>query len=120
MQIFPCSAKVWRRVDGRTLSWPKFPETYKPTSRKGHSETAESSHSLTMSFSTPTDEDKDELLLSCRYGDLEDIQQFVEKFGPDSLNDIRDGGGNSVLHMVSANGHTGVPHSGYFSLTPAN
>ena len=58
---------------------------------------------------SPTDEEKDELLLSCRYGDLEDIQQFVDKFGAESLNNIRDDSGNSVLHMVCANGHTGVP-----------
>lgn len=62
-----------------------------------------------MSFSSPTDEEKDELLLSCRYGDLEDIQQFADKFGVESLNGVRDGSGNSVLHMVCANGHTGVP-----------
>ena len=61
-----------------------------------------------MSLSIPTDEEKDELLLSCRYGDLEDIQQFVSKFGPDSLNNIRDESRNTVLHMVCANGHTGV------------
>ncbi|KIP03604.1 hypothetical protein PHLGIDRAFT_110662 [Phlebiopsis gigantea 11061_1 CR5-6] len=61
-----------------------------------------------MTFPSPTDEDKDELLLSCRYGDLEDIQQFVEKFGAESLSGVRDGGGNSILHMVCANGHTDV------------
>ena len=61
-----------------------------------------------MSLSVPTDEDKDELLLSCRYGDLDDIKQFVDTFGPDPLNDVRDESGNTVLHMVCANGHTGV------------
>ena len=61
-----------------------------------------------MSKPTPTDEEKDEVLLACRYGDLEDIQQFVEKFGAEPLNDTRDDSGNSVLHMVCANGHTGV------------
>ena len=68
-----------------------------------------------MSKPIPTDEEKDEVLLACRYGDLDDIQQFVEKFGAAPLNDIRDGSGNSVLHMVCANGHTGVhvlpPHA---------
>ncbi|KAI0774855.1 ankyrin [Trametes elegans] len=59
-----------------------------------------------MSLSTPTPEDLEELLLSCRYGDLEDIQQFVDKFGADTLASARDGTGNTVLHMVSANGHT--------------
>lgn len=63
---------------------------------------------LGMSLSHPTEEDKEELLLSCRYGDLEDIQTFVNKFGPDPLNDVRDESGNCVLHMVAANGHTGM------------
>lgn len=61
-----------------------------------------------MVLPLPTDEEKEELLLSCRYGDVEDIEQFVNKFGPESLNDIRDERGSSVLHMVCANGHTGV------------
>ena len=61
------------------------------------------SHSL-----LPTDDEKEEILLSCRYGDLEDIEQFVKKFGPDSFAGIRDERGSSVLHMVCANGHTGV------------
>lgn len=61
-----------------------------------------------MSLALPTGEHKEEVLLACRYGDVEDIQQFVTDFGPESLNDIRDEHGNSVLHMVCANGHTGV------------
>ncbi|KAI0079235.1 cytoplasmic protein [Panus rudis PR-1116 ss-1] len=58
-----------------------------------------------MSFSGPSDEDRDELLLSCRYGDLEDIQRFVDNFGAEALTEVRDESGNTVLHMVSANGH---------------
>lgn len=54
-----------------------------------------------------TDEDKDDLLLACRYGDIEDVQAFVAKHGPGILNEIRDNNGNCVLHMVCANGHTG-------------
>ncbi|KAI0669563.1 cytoplasmic protein [Trametes maxima] len=54
----------------------------------------------------PTSEDIEELLLSSRYGDVEDIQQFVNKFGPEALATARDDNGNTVLHMVSANGHT--------------
>lgn len=61
-----------------------------------------------MTSLLPSNDDKDDLLLSCRYGDLEDIQEFVNKFGPGSLNDIRDDNGNSILHMVAANGHIGV------------
>lgn len=58
-------------------------------------------------MTTPTDDDKDELLLSCRYGDLEDVQQFVHNFGSDWLSEVRDEHGNTVLHMICGNGHTG-------------
>lgn len=61
-----------------------------------------------MSLAVPTEEEKDDVFLACRYGDVEDIEQFVSKFGPDPLNDIRDERGNSVLHMVCANGHKGM------------
>ncbi|KAH9935183.1 ankyrin [Epithele typhae] len=59
-----------------------------------------------MSLATPTPDDLDEFLLSCRYGDVEDIQQFVDRFGSDALSTARDEVGNTVLHMVSGNGHT--------------
>ncbi|RPD57948.1 cytoplasmic protein [Lentinus tigrinus ALCF2SS1-7] len=59
-----------------------------------------------MSLAIPTQEYLEELLLSCRYGDVEDIQQFVEKFGPDVLATARDDNGNTILHMVAGNGHT--------------
>ncbi|GJJ08258.1 hypothetical protein Clacol_002468 [Clathrus columnatus] len=52
-----------------------------------------------------TAEDKEELLLSCRYGDIEEVQQFVVKFGAESLEGARDENGNTALHMVCANGH---------------
>ena len=61
-----------------------------------------------MSLIPPTDEEKEDVLLACRYGDVEDIKQFVSKFGPESLNEIRDERGSTVLHMTCANGHTGV------------
>jgi ankyrin repeat protein len=57
--------------------------------------------------SSLTDDDKDDLLLACRYGDLEDVQAFVTEHGPEILNEIHDDNGNCVLHMVCANGHTG-------------
>ena len=63
-----------------------------------------------MSESAPssiTDDDKDDLLLACRYGDLEDVQTFVTQHGPEIINEIHDDNGNSVLHMVCANGHIG-------------
>ena len=63
---------------------------------------------LAMSLAEPTQEDVEELLLSCRYGDVEDIQQFIGRCGPDALATARDGNGNTVLHMVAGNGHTGT------------
>jgi uncharacterized protein len=57
--------------------------------------------------SSLSDDDKDDLLLACRYGDLEDVQTFVTDHGSEVLNEIRDDNGNTVLHMVCANGHTG-------------
>ncbi|KZP12968.1 hypothetical protein FIBSPDRAFT_897733 [Athelia psychrophila] len=61
-----------------------------------------------MSTPLPTDEEKEEIFLSCRYGDLEDIQEFVNKFGPQPLSDLRDESGNTTLHMICGNGHTDV------------
>ncbi|KAH9485622.1 Ankyrin repeat-containing protein P16F5.05c [Psilocybe cubensis] len=55
--------------------------------------------------SNPSDDDKSEVLLSCRYGDLEDVQDYVNKFGAPSLTDVRDENKNTILHMICANGH---------------
>ncbi|KAF9235244.1 hypothetical protein BU15DRAFT_64994 [Melanogaster broomeanus] len=54
-----------------------------------------------------SDTDKEDLLLSCRYGDLQDVQDFVTKFGSDAASDVQDENGNTVLHMTCGNGHTG-------------
>ncbi|KAF8161373.1 ankyrin repeat-containing domain protein [Crassisporium funariophilum] len=51
------------------------------------------------------DDEKDDLLLACRYGDLEDVQAFVKQYGSTPLADIRDDNKNCMLHMVCANGH---------------
>ncbi|KAL0577542.1 ankyrin repeat-containing protein [Marasmius crinis-equi] len=56
-------------------------------------------------MSTPTDEEKVDLLLSCRYGDLEDVQVYVQKFGKDAISSVRDENANTMLHMICANGH---------------
>ena len=58
--------------------------------------------------SPPTDEELEELLLSCRYGDLDDIKQFIERFGAQCLSIARDDNGNTGLHMAAANGHEGM------------
>ncbi|KAF8525797.1 ankyrin repeat-containing domain protein [Hysterangium stoloniferum] len=55
-----------------------------------------------------TEDDKDELLLSCRYGELDEVKQFVEKYGSQPLQDIRDQNGNTILHMTCGNGHEDI------------
>ena len=65
-----------------------------------------------IKMAAPTDDEEKELLLSCRYGDLEDVQQFITKFGQDVVSHIKDDNGNTVLHMTAANGHEGE-HSVY-------
>lgn len=55
----------------------------------------------------PSDEEREDVLLSCRYGDLEDIEQFVAKYGANVLSEIRDENGNTALHMACGNGHEG-------------
>lgn len=52
-------------------------------------------------------DDTEDLLLSCRYGDLDDAKSFVDRFGTALLGEARDENGNTILHMASANGHTG-------------
>ena len=64
-------------------------------------------HSTAIMSLPLTDDDKDDLLLAARYGDLEDVQSFVVKHGASTIADIRDENGNSILHMVCANDHLG-------------
>ena len=59
----------------------------------------------------PTPEDIEELLLIARYGELDELKSFVEKFETKSLTDARDEDGNTVLHMVCGNGHLGATDS---------
>jgi ankyrin repeat protein len=56
-------------------------------------------------MSKPGEEDNEDLLLSCRYGDLDDIKEYVNKFGSEPLSVVRDDNGNTILHMACANGH---------------
>ncbi|MBW0465181.1 hypothetical protein O181_004896 [Austropuccinia psidii MF-1] len=56
----------------------------------------------------PNAEELDDLILSCRYGDLEDVVAFVCRFGAAALDDHVDEFGNSCLHMAAANGHQDV------------
>jgi hypothetical protein len=63
------------------------------------------------SFPTPTSEDTEELLLIARYGELDELKSFIEKFGSKPLTDARDQDGNTILHMVCGNGHLGTTHT---------
>jgi hypothetical protein len=62
---------------------------------------------MSTTTTAPSQEEIDELLLSCRYGDLEDVQAFVEKFGDEALAQAKDDRGNNVVHMCCGNGHVG-------------
>ncbi|KAG8694587.1 hypothetical protein FRC09_009752 [Ceratobasidium sp. 395] len=59
-------------------------------------------------MSTPTNDDYEDLLLSCRFGDTDDVRTFVEKFGAEAVASARDENGNTVLHMTCANGHEDI------------
>lgn len=65
----------------------------------------------TPAYATPTSEELEEVLLACRYGepitDLEEVVEFVRKFGAEALAAARDHRGNTVLHMSGGNGHLG-------------
>ncbi|KAL5512464.1 hypothetical protein ACEPAG_3117 [Sanghuangporus baumii] len=54
---------------------------------------------------SPSPDEIEELLLDCRYGDLDCVCGFVERFGAEALMEARDERGNTALHMCVANGH---------------
>lgn len=60
--------------------------------------------------SAPSKEDQEEFLLSCRYGEIDEVRQYVETNGPGSIVEARDNRGNTALHMCCANGHIGMFH----------
>ncbi|KAJ6497394.1 ankyrin repeat-containing domain protein [Mycena sanguinolenta] len=59
-------------------------------------------------MAAPTMEEQEEFLLSCRYGDLDEVKQFIDQFGPAAAAEIRDDNGNTALHMLCGNGHADV------------
>ncbi|OCF61817.1 cytoplasmic protein [Kwoniella mangroviensis CBS 10435] len=61
-----------------------------------------------MSKATPVTEDIEEVLLSARYGEVDELKEFVEKFGAGPLAEAKDERGNTVLHMCCGNGHIDV------------
>src|SRR5712671_433734 len=52
-------------------------------------------------------DEAENLLLSCRYGDVDDLKSFIDRFGTVPISEARDENGNTVLHMACANGHIG-------------
>ncbi|KAF7289232.1 Ankyrin repeat-containing protein P16F5.05c [Mycena indigotica] len=59
----------------------------------------------------PSIDEQQDVLLACRYGDLDDVKQFITAFGAQAAAEVRDDNGNSALHMLCGNGH-----EGYYSL----
>ncbi|KAF7290077.1 Cytoplasmic protein [Mycena chlorophos] len=56
----------------------------------------------------PSPDEQDDFLLACRYGDLDDVKLFIEQHGGSAAESVRDDNGNTVLHMIAANGHEDV------------
>lgn len=59
-------------------------------------------------MTSPTHDDLEDLLLSCRYGELDEVKSFVQTYGAEPVSAVRDENGNTVLHMCCGNGHTGA------------
>lgn len=55
----------------------------------------------------PTPDELEDLVLSARFGDLEDVQAFADAHGWEAAAGARDDRGNSALHMACGNGHVG-------------
>jgi hypothetical protein len=59
--------------------------------------------------SRPTEDELDDVLLSCRYGELEELRHFVETFGIESFAEgVKDERGTTGLHYICGNGHLGA------------
>ena len=56
----------------------------------------------------PTADEVEDFILSCRYGEIDDVRIYVEKYGAKGVELARDDRGNTALHMCSANGHIGM------------
>jgi hypothetical protein len=54
-----------------------------------------------------TPEQVEDVLLSCRYGEVEELEAFAKEFGWDAVTSARDERGNTALHMACGNGHLG-------------
>jgi hypothetical protein len=70
---------------------------------------------MATTTTTPSPEQVEELLLSCRYGELEEVKAFVEEFGVEAVVSARDERGNSAVHMCCGNNHVGECPSTMFT-----
>lgn len=64
-------------------------------------------NTVMSSTAQPTPEQVEDVLLSCRYGELEELEVFAGEFGWEAVNSARDERGNTALHMACGNGHLG-------------
>lgn len=55
-----------------------------------------------------TQEELDDILLSCRFGELDEVKEFAQKYGYEPFAEVRDDRGNTALHMICGNGHVGT------------
>ncbi|CAD6580627.1 MAG: hypothetical protein TREMPRED_002789 [Tremellales sp. Tagirdzhanova-0007] len=59
-------------------------------------------------MSVPSQDDVEDFLLSCRYGELDEVKSFIEQFGRAAVAIARDERGNTAIHMCCGNGHVDV------------
>ena len=71
-------------------------------------------------MSVPSQDDTEGFLVSCRYGDLEEVQAFQEQFGWAAVATARDERSNTAIHMCCGNGHVGElqPPNSVHSIQP--
>lgn len=94
------------RSTGRPKSWtPELPICLDVDTSPCDLARAVSAASMTST--KPSEEQVEDLLLSCRYGDLDEVKAFVQQFGVEPVQQARDDRGNNVLHMCCGNGHAG-------------
>jgi hypothetical protein len=68
----------------------------------------DSTPSSSTTFPFPSEEDVEEVLLSCRFGEQDEVVSYITDFGIHSLASARDESSNTCLHMAAGNGHLGV------------
>lgn len=57
---------------------------------------------------SPSPEELEEVLLNCRYGELDELKTFIDTHGVDAFVEAKDERGTTGLHYVCGNGHLGA------------